>query len=137
MYDKPRSGRPRSLTPEDEEFVKERVQQEPRSVKKIIAVLEDQRSKRVSQSSIKRTLKKTKLAWKRVRKSLKSKRDEEKFRKTQKKILHLEQRRQQGEIDLFYFDEAGSSLDPIFLMPGSRLESISKFRQLNVLVSMY
>lgn len=58
MYDKPRSGRPRSLTPEDEEFVKERVQQEPRSVKKIIAVLEDQRGKRVSQSTIKRTLKK-------------------------------------------------------------------------------
>jgi transposase len=58
FYDNPRPGKPRSLTPDDEEFIFEMMDEEPRSVKKIIAVPEDQRGKKVSRSTVKRVIKK-------------------------------------------------------------------------------
>lgn len=112
LYDKPRPGQPRKLTSEDEDFIFETVKEEPRSINKIIACLEDQRGKKVSRSTIKRILKKKKMIWKRIRKSLRGKRNEEKFRKAQDQIRHMEQRRENGEIDLYYFDESGFSLVP-------------------------
>jgi transposase len=111
LFDNPRSGRTRSLTAEDEELIHKMVEEDPRSVKKIISVLEDQRGKKVSRSTVKRAIKK-KRVWKRIRKSLKSKRDEEHFRRTKDRINSLEQRRLKGEIDIFYFDEAGFDLTP-------------------------
>jgi transposase len=111
LFDKPRSGRAKSLTAEDEDFIHKMVEEDPRSVKKIISVLEDQRGKKVSRSTVKRAIKK-KRVWKRIRKSLKSKRDEKHFRRTQDRINSLEQRRLTGEIDIFYFDEAGFDLTP-------------------------
>jgi len=112
LYDKPRSGRPHSLSPEDEAFVKRLIEEEPRSVKKIQAILKEEKAKQVSEWTVKRILKRGKLKWKRIRKSLKSKRDEQNFREAQQKIQVLEKRQIQGEIDLVYFDEAGFSLDP-------------------------
>ena len=47
-----------------------------------------------------------------MRKSLKSKRDEEEFREAQKELQELIECQQAGELDLYYFDEAGFSLDP-------------------------
>lgn len=111
IYDKPRSGRPRSLTPEDEEFIHELVDEESRSVKKIVIALEDQRGKKVSKETVKRVIKKRRV-WKRIRKSLKPKRDEEKFRRAQARIESLEERRLAGEIDIFYFDGSGFDLVP-------------------------
>ncbi|MCP4110592.1 MAG: IS630 family transposase [Desulfobacteraceae bacterium] len=111
LYDAPRSGRPKILTPEDEEFVHGLVEEEPRSTKKIIITLEDQRGKTVSSSTIRRVIKK-KRVWKRIRKSLKNKRDEEKFRKKQEEIRELEERREKGEIDVQYFDGAGFNETP-------------------------
>ena len=49
---------------------------------------------------------------KRIRKSLKGKRDEEKFREAQEEIKLPEQRRKNGEIELYYFDEAGFNPTP-------------------------
>lgn len=112
LYDNLRSGCPRKLSPEDEEFLKKLIEKEPRSVKKVIASLEEVRDKKVSESTIKRSLKRSKKVWKRVRKSLKSKRNEEKFQSSKKKIQKLEELRKQGLIDIFYFDEAGFSLEP-------------------------
>ncbi|QTA93068.1 helix-turn-helix domain-containing protein [Desulfonema magnum] len=43
LYGCPRSGRPCVLTPEDEDHIHQMVEEEPRSVNKIIAVLEDDR----------------------------------------------------------------------------------------------
>nr|WP_246556406.1 IS630 family transposase [Desulfonema magnum] len=106
MYDRPRSGRPCVLTPEDEDHIHQMVEEEPRSVNKIIAVLEDDRGKKVSKSAVRRVIKK-KRTWKRIRKSLRGKRDDEKFEKAQEKIADLEKRRENGEIDVRYFDESG------------------------------
>ena len=50
---------------------------------------------------------------KRIRKSLRSKRDETKFQQAKKEIEELEKERELEAIDLFYFDESGFSLDPV------------------------
>lgn len=111
LYDSPRPGRPRILSPEDEEFIYKMIKEEPRSVNKITAAVEDHLGKKVSRSSVKRVIRK-KNVWKRVRKSLRGRRDEEKFREAQEEIAREEQRRKDGEIDLYYFDEAGFFLTP-------------------------
>jgi transposase len=111
LYDNPRPGRPRSLTPDDEEFVHEMAKEEPRNINKVIAVTEAERGKKVSRSTVRRVIKK-KRTWKRIRKSLKGKRDEEKFGKARERIAELEKRRENGEIDVRYFDESGFSPTP-------------------------
>lgn len=111
LYDRPRPGRPRSLTSGDEDFIYDFTEREPRSVNRIIAALEGVRGKKVGKSTVRRVLKKKKV-WKRIRKSLKGKRDEEKFRKAREEIKQSEQRREKGEIGVYYFDEAGFSLTP-------------------------
>jgi transposase len=138
LYDKPRTGRPHILTPEEEVFVRRLIEEDPRSVKKIQAILEAEKAKQVSDWTIKNILKNGKLKWKRIRKSLKSKRDEQKFRQSQQKIHDMEKRQLQGEIDLFYFDEAGFSLDPsipyAWQPTGENIEvPASKGTRLNVL----
>lgn len=58
LYDAPRSGRPKILSPEDEEFIHKTAEEEPRSVKKIIAALEDKRGKTPASSTVRRVIKK-------------------------------------------------------------------------------
>lgn len=140
LYDRPRPGKPRSLTPDDEDFIHDLSEQEPRSVNKLISSLEDLRGKKVSRSTVKRVLKKKKV-WKRIRKSLKGIRNEEKFREAQEEIKRLVQRRKNGEIELYYFDEAGFNLTPCvpyaWQPSGEYIEVPSaKGKSLNVLAFM-
>lgn len=136
LYDAPRSGRHCILSPEDEEFVHELTDQHPRSLNIIIATLEDQRGKKVSRSTVRRVIKKKKV-WKRIRKSLKSRRDEDKFRKAQERLAELEERRISGEIDIVYSDESGFNMVPCvpyaWQPKGECIEvPASKSRNLNV-----
>ena len=112
LYENPRSGHPLSLSEEDVQFAMHLIDQEPRSTKAVAAALEEQRGKRVCVETIKRTLKNAKLRWTRVRKSTKTKRNEQKFQRAEYKISILDQRRTQGEIDLLYFDGSGFCLTP-------------------------
>ena len=89
LYDQPRNGRPRRLTGEEENLVQESIKKEPRSIKRVLAMLAEQRSKWISNSTLKRVLKQAHLRWKRVRKSLKSKRDEARFRQAQQRVEQL------------------------------------------------
>ena len=50
--------------------------------------------------------------YKRMRRSLKNKRDEVLFAFFEEEIKHLEVLEKQGELDLYYFDEAGINLSP-------------------------
>jgi hypothetical protein len=57
-------------------------------------------------------LQKAGLVWKRIRKSLRSKRDQAKFDAATVEIKALIQQHKNGGIDLCYFDEAGFTLEP-------------------------
>jgi transposase len=112
LYDKPRSGRPRTLNPEEQELAKQYIKEEPRSLKNVVERLEKKTQKRISLSALKRLAKKAGLRWKRVRKSLKSFRDPQAFERCKRELEALQKQEDQGKIDLYYFDEAGFALNP-------------------------
>src|SRR5216684_6112468 len=112
LYDKPRSGRPPKLTPEEKDLARQYIKEDPRCLKQVVERLSQKTAKRLSISSLKRLAKKAGLRWKRVRKSLKSLRDPAEFTKCQRALEALQKQEDQGKIDIYYFDESGFTLDP-------------------------
>jgi len=112
LYDKPRSGRPPKLTLAEQDLARQYIKDEPRCLKQVVERLRQKTAKRLSISSLKRLVKKARLRWKRVRKSLKSLRDPEEFTKCQRELEALQKQEDQGKIDLYYFDESGFTLAP-------------------------
>ncbi|MDM8561332.1 IS630 family transposase [Candidatus Parabeggiatoa sp. HSG14] len=112
LEDKPRSGHPCILTDSERELVIKLAKAHPRSIATIIALLIKKTGKRVSDTTIKRILKAAKFTWKRIRKSLKNKRDNEEFNAAFESIQELRQQDEDGEIELWYFDETGFDLQP-------------------------
>jgi transposase len=112
LHDKPRSGRPAKLTPDEQQVALGYLKDNPRSLKQVVDRLERKAKKRISISTLKRLAKRAGLRWKRVRKSLKSLRDPEEFDKCKRELEALQQQEAKGEIDLYYYDESGFSLTP-------------------------
>ena len=79
LEDKPRCGNPGILTAEEKRLVIQLAQDNPRSIPKIIALLQEQTGKRVSETTIKRLLKSAQWVWKRSKKAPAKKRDEKEF----------------------------------------------------------
>ena len=114
LFDKPRSGRPRLLCNEAEIEAISSVIESPRSLKKVLAELASSLnlSTTPSISTLKRICKRAGLTWKRVRKSLRSKRDPDLFEQSRQQLVTLIEQSKKKEIDLFYFDESGFTLEP-------------------------
>ena len=112
LLDKPRSGRPCKLTGKAKNYVIDMIEESPRSLKTVLAKLAEMWNIPVSISTIKRICKKAGLIWKRVRKSLKSKRDPDLFAQSQQELAVLAEQAHQRQIDLVYFDESGFTLEP-------------------------
>jgi len=94
--------------------------------------------KKISIATLKRIVKKLGLRWKRARESLKYKRDQEAFDKAKEEINALKVQEKKGELDLFYFDESGFSLDsqvPYAYQPIGKTIEIpsSRSKRINVL----
>ena len=70
LHDKPRSGRPSVLRPEERAIALQYLKEEPQALKGVVQRFADKTAKRLSLSSLKRLAKKARLRWKRVRKSL-------------------------------------------------------------------
>jgi len=138
LHDKPRSGRPTILNTTEKELAKQYIKEEPRSLKNVAERLAQKTAKRLSMSSLKRLAKKARLRWKRGRKSLKSLRDPLAFAQCQRALEILQKQEDQGRIDLYYFDEAGFTLDPYipyaWQEPGTVIEiPAQKYGRMNVL----
>jgi len=101
LRDQPRSGNPGILTETEKQLVIELCRETPRSIPSIIATLFEQTGKLVSDSTIKRILKAAKFTWKRVRKSVKNKRDDEEFQAAQTEIKELIEQHTNNEIELW------------------------------------
>lgn len=112
LFDKPRSGRPRSVCTEAETEVLALVNQSPRSLKTVLLELSESLGLTLSISTLKRLCKQAGLIWKRVRKSLRSKRDPDLFEQSRQQLATLIEQSEQKEIDLVYFDESGFTLEP-------------------------
>ncbi len=138
LYDRPRSGRPPALNEDERATALEFIKASRRQLKQVIQRLADQCGNTVSLSTLKRVAKAAKGVWKRMRRSLRSTRNQQQFDAVKIILEQLRRRQQQGEIGLFYFDECGFTLEsPIpsaWQFPEEHLElPSSKSRRLNVL----
>ena len=115
-----------------------RVEKSPRSLKTVLSEIEAEFGVALSIDTLKLICKQAGLVWKRVRKSLRKKRNQEKFDRSKKVIEELIQQHQEHEIDLCYFDESGFTLEPCipyaWQQKGETIEiPSSKSKRLNVL----
>ena len=138
LLDQPRSGRPRLLSQEAETDAVPRIRQSPRSLKKVISELTNDLGVEISLSTLKRICKRAGLSWKRIRKSLKSKREPALFEQSRQQLIDLIRQSEAQKIDLFYFDESGFTLEPCIPYAwqplGQTIEvPSSKSKRLNVL----
>lgn len=106
LCDKQRSGRKKTLSKEQENEVLKKVNTTPRSLKNVIHQLYLEHQINISIDTLKRICKTAGMSWKRVRKSLKSKRNEADFEQSRQLINKLIQMDNNNEINLHYFDES-------------------------------
>jgi len=138
LTDKARSGAPAKLNEVQQQRAIELLQETPRSVNTALVNIKEETGVEISKDTLKRLAKKNRLVWKRMRKSLRSKRDQKKFLQHKRELKKLQLEVMCGAHDLFYFDEAGFSLTPSvpygWQPIGKRIEiPSSKSSQLNVL----
>lgn len=131
-------GRPSLLTESQSNNVVERVKKSPRSLKSVLADLEAELGITIGIDTVKRICKQAGLVWKRVRKSLRSKRDQDRFEVAQEELNELIQQHKENQINLCYFDESGFTLEPsvpyAWQFSGKTIEvPSSKSKRLNVL----
>lgn len=135
LENKPRSGRPPSLSAEDEDRLLKAVQLEARQLKTVAVSM----MTHVSLYTLKRALRRHGYRWRRMRTTLRHKRDEAAFREAEKELKTLKEQENAGLIDLVYFDESGFSLQPVvpyaWQAPRTqiRLPSSSHHKRINVL----
>ena len=138
LVDESGRGRHSLLTDHQKNAVVARVEKSPRSLKTVLSEIEAEFGVALSIDTLKLICKQAGLVWKRVRKSLRKKRNQEEFDRSKEKIEGFVQQHQEGEIDLCYFDESGFTLEPCvpyaWQQTGETIEiPSSKSKRLNVL----
>ncbi len=88
------------------------VEQDPRSSKRSLTKIEEKTGKKISRETLKRILKKGHKTWKRLRRSVRGKRDEADFQAAKAELAGFRAQAEAAEIDFYYFDEVGFTLDP-------------------------
>ena len=92
--------------------VEQIVERAPRRVAQHLEEIHQQTGHWISKSTLKRTLRRMGLRWKRIRKWLGSLRDEEDFRMAQQEVESLKDLEDKGLIELYFCDESGFNLTP-------------------------
>lgn len=138
LFDDPRSGRPSKLSDDEADEAVKLLKEEPRSIKKALAATREKTGKEISEWTLKRIAKNAELRWKRMRRSVKGRRDQGEFERVQEEITALHEQEAAGEVGLYYFDESGFSLTPdvpyAWQAVGETIEiSSSRSKRLNVL----
>jgi transposase len=121
LIERHRSGRPRKLAATQEQEAIEWVKENPRSIKKILGLIADKTGISICKETLRRMCKKAGLRWKRIKKTLKNKRDEESYQECVEMIAELFMKEKQFDLDLFYFDESGFNRQPC--VPGAKQET--------------
>ena len=112
LVDRPGRGRPCTLSEAQKTIALQHIKESPRSLNKVIADLEKEFDMSLSLDILKSLCKAARLVWKRVRRSLRSKRDQVKFDAATEEIKELIQQHKNGLINLTYFDQSGFTLEP-------------------------
>ena len=110
----PRSGRPPKLTDAERQDALKITLQEPRSIKTGLKRSADEVGKLLSGETLRTLLSTEGYVWKRLRRSSRARRDEAEFRAAEAELAQLRARSRAGTsaVDLWYYDEAGFTLQP-------------------------
>ena len=138
LVDNSGRGRPSLLSDKQKSVVTSHVKKSPRSLKTVLSNLEIELGFTISIDTLKNICKQAGLVWKRVRKSLRTKRNQDDFDASNDELKLLIQQHKDNEIDLCYFDESGFTLEPCvpyaWQLVGKTIEiPSSKSKRLNVL----
>src|SRR5690606_21186225 len=139
IQDEAHSGRPPILDAEERERLKAIFAENPRQIRAAQAKLAEETGKTACTETLKRALKNLGYRYKRARLSLRQRRDEQEFRRSQGVVKGLQQWESRGEIELYYFDEAGLSQFPPLPSawgPAGKMQELPAFshsKRLNVL----
>jgi transposase len=131
LDDDSRSGRPPKLTEQEQKQALKIALKEPRTIKHGLKCIADEIGKIISRETLKTILKTEHSVWKRMRRSSRSLRDEEEFRMAEAELAQLRAKSRCGDsaFDLWYYDEAGFTLQPsipyAWQLVGQRLELAS------------
>jgi transposase len=131
LDDEPRSGRPPKLTGAERQEALKITVQEPRTIKTGVQRIADEVGKLLSGETLRTLLSTEGYVWKRMRRSSRAWRDEAEFRAAEVELAHLRARSLAGTsaFDLWYYDEAGFTLQPsvpyAWQRVGQRLELAS------------
>jgi transposase len=114
LDDDPRSGRPPKLTEKEQKRAVKLTLKEPRSLRQGLTAIATMVGKIISRDTLKRILHGEDYGWKRLRRSLRSLRDEVEFRAAHAElaVLRAQALDPARQFDLWYFDEAGFTLTP-------------------------
>lgn len=112
LADESGRGRKPILNDKEQKQATKIVEKEPRSAKQALSQIEAKTGKQISPDTLKRILKKGGKIWKRIRRIVGGPRDEKDFQAVKEQLETFAAQAARGELDLFYFDGAGFTLDP-------------------------
>ncbi|NEQ84196.1 MAG: IS630 family transposase, partial [Moorea sp. SIO2I5] len=112
IYNQKGRGRKPKLNQEQRQQVKEWVKSEPKSLNKVKIKINKEWKIDVSKETIKRTIKKLNIKWKRMKRGTSKTPDEWEIDVKIPRLKELKEQAKKGEIELRYLDESGFSLKP-------------------------
>ena len=110
IADSARMGRPPKLEPKDRNILCEIVQQHPQEPTEMLEQLRVRAKKSISRSTLRRTLRALGYRWKRMRRSLKSRRNPQDFALAAEELNEIAN---MPDVQLVYFDEANFSISGV------------------------
>jgi len=136
LDDDPWSGRPPKRTEKEQKHAVKLTRNELRSLRRGLNTIATKIGKTISRDTLKRILKAEEYGWKRLRRSVRSWRDEEEFCAAQAELADLRAAALEStrKFDLWYFDEAGFSSPPVCPTPGRKLVRLLNWLPLTALV---
>lgn len=112
LYNRPGRGRKSTFSLEQMEQIRAWVQQQPRQLKQVVQKVQEEWGISVSTKTIKRVLKAVSMSWHRFRRVVGGQPNVQEYKHKQAELETLKQLEDQGELDLYYLDEAGFCLIP-------------------------
>jgi transposase len=112
LHDQPGRGRKPILTEKEQKLAISLVEKDPRSSKRSLIRLEEKTGGKISRGTLKRILRQGRKTWKRLRRSLRGKRDEVDFQAAKAELGGFRAQAGAGGIDFSWSDGAGFTLDP-------------------------
>ena len=112
LYNQPGRGRKPIFTPEQKDQIQRWTQEHPKQLKQVLHKVQEQWGITASTKTIKRVLKSLKMSWHRFRRAPWGQPDPQEYAEKKAELEELKRLDSEGEIDLYYLDQAGFSLIP-------------------------